>query len=134
MSDDICLDSVFDGHVIVGIIGVDFLMKHGLALDYSSRKLCSSSEFDDGDCVIPLQYGFSIYGIPVIRSASNGMEFGCLADSGSSRNITTRFVLDNYGIAYGRMEKGELFRSIKKVAGGEKTTAKIRLECIGRES
>lgn len=134
VADSLCLDSVFDGHVIVGIIGVDFLTKYGLALDYSNYKLRSTTEFDDHDCVIPLRYGFSVYGLPVIKSVSNGMEFGCLADSGSSQNITTRFVLDNYGIVHGRMEKGELFRSIKKVTGGKKTTAKIGLECIGRKS
>ena len=92
-------DSVFGEHVVLGILGIEFLVKYGLALDFENRSLHSSSlveekmELSDYSFVFPQEYGFSKYGLPVVGMVKNGKEYVCLVDSGSNLNTTTKYVL-----------------------------------------
>lgn len=94
-------DSVFGEHVVLGILGIEFLVKYGLALDFQKRSLHSSSmiekkmELSEYSFVFPQEYGFSKYGLPVVGMVKNGKEYICLVDSGSNLNITTKYVLGN---------------------------------------
>ena len=94
-------DSVFGEHVVLGILGIEFLVKYGLALDFEKRSLHSSSmieekmELSEYSFVFPQEYGFSKYGLPVVGMVKNGKEYICLVDSGSNLNITTKYVLGN---------------------------------------
>ena len=94
-------DSVFGEHVVLGILGIEFLVKYGLALDFEKRSLHSSSmieekmELSEYSFVFPQEYGFSKYGLPVIGMVKNGKEYVCLVDSGSNLNTTTKYVLGN---------------------------------------
>ena len=97
-------DSVFDEHVVLGILGIEFLVKYGLALDFEHRSLHSSSiigdkmELSDYSFVFPQEYGFSKYGLPVVGMVKKGKEYVCLVDSGSNLNTTTKYVLGDGGI------------------------------------
>ena len=97
-------DSVFGKHVVLGILGVEFLVKHGLALDFENRTLHSSSiinkniELPDYTFFFPQEYGFSKYGLPVVGMVKNDKEYVCLVDSGSNLNTTTNYVLNDGGI------------------------------------
>lgn len=97
-------DSVFGEHVVLGILGVEFLVKHGLALDFENRTLHSSSminkkiKLPDYAFFFPQEYGFSKYGLPVVGMVKNDKEYVCLVDSGSNLNTTTNFVLNDGGI------------------------------------
>ena len=97
-------DSVFGEHVVLGILGVEFLVKHGLALDFENRTLHSSSminkriELPDYTFFFPQEYGFSKYGLPVVGMVKNDKEYVCLVDSGSNLNTTTNYVLNDGGI------------------------------------
>lgn len=94
-------DSVFGEHVVLGILGIEFLVKYGLALDFEKRSLHSSSmieekmELSEYSFVFPQEYGFSKYGLPVVGMVKKGKEYICLVDSGSNLNITTKYVLGN---------------------------------------
>ena len=94
-------DSVFGEHVVLGILGIEFLVKYGLALDFENRSLHSSSiieekmELSEYSFVFPQEYGFSKYGLPVVGMVKNGKEYVCLVDSGSNLNTTTKYVLGN---------------------------------------
>ena len=94
-------DSVFGEHVVLGILGIEFLVKYGLALDFEKRSLHSSSmieekmELSEYSFVFPQEYGFSKYGLPVVGMVKNGKEYVCLVDSGSNLNTTTKYVLGN---------------------------------------
>ena len=97
-------DSVFGKHVVLGILGVEFLVKHGLALDFENRTLHSSSminkriKLPDYTFFFPQEYGFSKYGLPVVGMVKNDKEYVCLVDSGSNLNTTTNYVLNDGGI------------------------------------
>jgi hypothetical protein len=97
-------DSVFGEHVVLGILGVEFLVKHGLALDFENRTLHSSSiinkniELPDYTFFFPQEYGFSKYELPVVGMVKNDKEYVCLVDSGSNLNTTTNYVLNDGGI------------------------------------
>ena len=94
-------DSVFGEHVVLGILGIEFLVKYGLALDFENRSLHSSSiieekmELSEYSFVFPQEYGFSKYGLPVVGMVKNRKEYVCLVDSGSNLNTTTKYVLGN---------------------------------------
>ena len=94
-------DSVFGEHIVLGILGIEFLVKYGLALDFENRSLHSSSiieekmELSEYSFVFPQEYGFSKYGLPVVGMVKNGKEYVCLVDSGSNLNTTTKYVLGN---------------------------------------
>lgn len=94
-------DSVFGEHVVLGILGIEFLVKYELALDFENRSLHSSSiieekmELSEYSFVFPQEYGFSKYGLPVVGMVKNGKEYVCLVDSGSNLNTTTKYVLGN---------------------------------------
>ena len=83
-------DSVFGEHVVLGILGIEFLVKYGLALDFEKRSLHSSSmieekmELSEYSFVFPQEYGFSKYGLPVVGMVKKGKEYICLVDSGSN--------------------------------------------------
>lgn len=121
-------DSVFGEHVVLGILGIEFLVKYGLALDFQKRSLHSSSmieekmELSEYSFVFPQEYGFSKYGLPVVGMVKNGKEYICLVDSGSNLNITTKYVLGNGDIT--NRHTG-LKSSLTSVAGTKMTDLMI---------
>ena len=121
-------DSVFGEHVVLGILGIEFLVKYGLALDFEKRSLHSSSmiekkmELSEYSFVFPQEYGFSKYGLPVVGMVKNGKEYICLVDSGSNLNITTKYVLGNGDIT--NRHTG-LKSSLTSVAGTKMTDLMI---------
>lgn len=127
VSKDVGLDYVYENHIIVGIIGVDFLRKYRLSLDFVQGSLVSTGQKLENICKLPLQYGFSKYGVPVIIVNNRGRTFGCFLDSGSCFNITTRFVLDSYDICHTQITKGQSFKSITRTVEADETRAKIEL-------
>lgn len=121
-------DSVFGEHVVLGILGIEFLVKYGLALDFEKRSLHSSSmiekkmELSEYSFVFPQEYGFSKYGLPVVGMVKKGKEYICLVDSGSNLNITTKYVLGNGDIT--NRHTG-LKSSLTSVAGTKMTDLMI---------
>lgn len=134
MSNDLSLDYVYENHIVVGVIGVDFLRKYRLSLDFVKGLLVSTGQKLEEICKLPLQYGFSKYGLPVIIANNRGRKYGCLLDSGSCFNITTRYVLDNYGICHTQIKKGQPFKSITRTVDADEIRAKIKLVGMDYES
>ena len=114
ISPKISFDSVYEGHVVVGVLGVDFMIKHGLALDFSKAALRSSGQnVVNGDCyTFPLQFGLSQYGLPIVVMTSENKDFVCLVDSGSCFNIMTNRALNCAEMPYQCIKRGETFKSI----------------------
>ena len=100
-AEGLSFDSVFGKHVVLGILGVEFLVKYGLALDYKGRTLHSSSiinkkiDLPAFNFLFPQEYGFTKYGFPVVGMVNNDKEYVCLVDSGSNLNTITNFVLND---------------------------------------
>lgn len=92
------LDSIYPDHVILGILGVDFLLKYGLTLDFVSNALYFSGGIENEnlkDCYsFPLGYGLTYYGLPVVVMSRSGREYVSLLDSGSNLNAVSAKVID----------------------------------------
>lgn len=84
---------------IVGILGADFLVKHGLLLDLECSCLRSSTEGDvdvvNMSYTFPMSYGLKIYGIPLVGIAKGDQLFMFVADSGCDQSLATKYVIEN---------------------------------------
>ena len=137
ISPKISFDSVYEGHVVVGVLGVEFMIKHGLALDFSKMALRSSERCvtNGDDCyTFPLQFGFSQYGLPIVVMTSKNKDFVCLVDSGSCFNITTNRTLDCAEIPYQCIKRGEAFKSVTCSVDADIIRTCIELTGIDPES
>ena len=113
-------DSVFGKHVVLGILGVEFLAKYDLALDFEQKSIHTSSlieseiDLNEYDFLFPQEFGFKNYGLPVVGIVKGDNEYVCLVDSGSNLNTTTYFVLKDGPMDYKTTGKRS---SLTSVAG-----------------
>lgn len=91
-----------EGVQTVGILGVEFMHKHGLSIDYSDFSLHSSDvnpenlSISDCDFFFPMEPGLIHYRVPVIAFLQGDKEIVVLADSGADNNIIAKkTVVDN---------------------------------------
>ena len=97
LTDEFCIThninfySFFEAHCVIGILGMNFLVKHGLIVDFEKRCLRTyeneSLDFSEMDYCMPMQYGFETYGIPIVGILNGEKQFLCVADTGC--NIST---------------------------------------------
>ena len=86
----------------IGILGVEFMHKYGLSIDYSDFSLHSSDvnpenlSISDCEFFFPMEPGLNHYRVPVIAFHQGSKEIVVLADSGADHNIIAkRTVVDN---------------------------------------
>lgn len=139
-AEGLSFDSVFSDHVILGILGVEFLAKYGLVLDFRNASLYSSYArqndiaFKESLYIFPLEYGFSKYGMPIVGLLKDKKEYLFLIDSGSNLNTTTLHVLQDASLDWKYTGKKS---SITSVAGTHVTSAanvKFNLMGIGTDN
>lgn len=99
VNEEIDFNQMFEG--FIGIIGHEFLRKHQLVLDYSSKTLHGSygnfGNPSDYDFFFPMEYGIKQYNIPVVGLVYGTKEYIMVADSGANDNVITQFVIDESG-------------------------------------
>lgn len=99
VNEEIDFNQMFEG--FIGIIGHDFLRKHQLVLDYSSKTLHGSygnvGNPGDYDFFFPMEYGIKQYNIPVVGLVYGTKEYIIVADSGANDTVITQFVIDESG-------------------------------------
>lgn len=92
-------------YTILGLIGVDFLLKNDCVIDYQRNCLFKglrtrpSLESSNQHAYIKMDIGLKEYGVPVMPSAIKGQCFFLIADTGSVVNILSRNVgqtIDNH--------------------------------------
>ncbi len=81
----------------VGVIGLDFLLKHGLVIDYTKHTLHASTttpanlSICDCDFFYPMQLGLDYYGLPVLcLQRADGEPIPVLPDTGASFNVVSK--------------------------------------------
>ena len=80
---------------IIGLLGVKFMQKHGLVIDYSNFTVHSSDLFitdliqSECDFIFPMGIGLDYYGVPVLAIHKNGTNTDAVAvaDTGSMANL-----------------------------------------------
>lgn len=90
------------GVQVVGILGLQFMMKYGIAIDYSDFS-CHTSDVNpenlsisDCDFFFPMEPGLKSYGLPVVAFAQGDKDIVVLADSGATNNmIAEPTIVDN---------------------------------------
>lgn len=90
------------GKKLIGIIGVDFLIKHKIVLDYSKEELrisdCIPVDYGESKFYFPMIYGMNLYGLPVVGFSNGEKEYTVVVDSGANQTLMTQYVLDDSGI------------------------------------
>ena len=81
----------FGDHSIFGIIGIDYLLKHKLVLDFENQCLRSVSdeniELTDLSFLCPMKVGIEAFGSPVVAFVKDGEEYFCVPDSGTDNSL-----------------------------------------------
>lgn len=105
INDKVRLNQVNGGAPVIGLLGIDFMLRHSFALDYSDFTLHTShagpSNLTIADCdfFFPMEIGLRFYNIPVLRFTQNGIEAVALADTGSNSNLISEKTLQRYGFS-----------------------------------
>lgn len=86
----------------IGILGSEFMQKHGLAIDYSEGSFHTSdvspSNLSTSDCEFfcTMMFGLKYYGAPVVAFMQNGKEILTLVDTGATNNVIAKqSLMDN---------------------------------------
>lgn len=116
LGETVDFESTVECDFIVGILGLKFLLRNRLAIDFERMTLHTSTAAEDNvspeTCryLFPLGYGFKIYQTPAVGVlGKDEKEFVFLADTGSNMNSITRRVLEDSGFAHeGDGEKGQV--------------------------
>ena len=83
---------------IFGILGVSFLLKHQLTLDFEEKCLKPSTIgpicMEDKPFFFPMNFGINNYGIPIVGLYKNDLVYVFIADTGSDLNIVAQDALE----------------------------------------
>ena len=81
------------GVQVVGILGLKFMLKHGVVIDYSDFS-CHTSDVNpqnltisDCDFFFPMEPGLRSYGLPVVAFTQGEKDIVVLADTGATNNM-----------------------------------------------
>jgi len=83
--------------IIIGILGVEFLCKYNLVLDYESMTLHTASEdvvkVEDCDFYFGMDFGLKTLTIPLVAHVDGANMFFLVADSGADITLMTNYVM-----------------------------------------
>lgn len=80
---------------IIGLLGNNFMQKHGLAIDYSDFTIHTSDLShanlcaDDCDFIFPMDIGLKNYGVPVLAIHHEDTDVAVIADTGCTTNVVS---------------------------------------------
>lgn len=95
--------------IVVGILGICFLLKHGLTLDYSNLMLHNFKSNEEEilantDYTLDMNMGLTTYGLPILVILKGQNAILALADSGANMNSITRKALSDLNCEYKMLE------------------------------
>ena len=99
VSQNVDFRQYFGKNRIIGVLGVNFLMKYGLVLDFEQKCLRTSDMqpvcLEDKSFIFGMNYGLNSYGIPIVGLINKDKVYLCIVDSGSNMNVLTQLALEN---------------------------------------
>lgn len=103
INNTIDFNAMFDGMLLIGIIGHEFLRKNKLVLDYNKEELRHSDGKLDEDVngyefFFPMEFGLKKYNLPIVGITHNDKDYILVIDSGANSTIMTKHVVDDAGI------------------------------------
>jgi len=121
------------GVPVVGILGVEFMQKYRLSIDYSDFSLHSSDvnpdnlSISDCDFFFPMEPGLIHYRVPVISFHQGGKEIVVLADSGADHNIITKKTVIANNFYMSRMPLKDCIEGLGGSVDAEETIMKFNM-------
>lgn len=97
---------------VIGIIGVDFLLKNRCIIDYQSNTfvILSHKQKHSRNKIFsyPIHIGYEKIGIPIVGIMSDSSSSGCIIDTGSEINLMSGRGLNEYAIKPKLVEKASI--------------------------
>lgn len=116
VSQNLDFSSYFGKNRIIGILGVGFMLRNGLVLDYSQQCVRSSeiSKFihDGKSFACPMNGGINAYGIPLVCMVGNSDDFLCVVDSGCNISTITQYAMENGARSFEHIDGKYFLQSI----------------------
>ena len=103
---------------IIGIIGIEFMQRHQLVIDYSDFTIHTSDVSHDNlitsDCdfFTPMAIGLKYYNMPLVFMYQNGKEIMVLADTGASNNVLASQTIEDNSIECNYLESTDIIRGM----------------------
>ncbi len=84
--------------VITGILGIEFLRKYHLVLDFESKTLHTSTinkvEMDECDFCFDMMFGIKAYSVPLVACVNGDDMYFLIADSGANITSMTKHAME----------------------------------------
>ncbi len=98
----------FGSNDIIGLLGVKYLRKNRLVLDFDARSLHTSHlkrlDCDNWGVIIPMGYGFEMYGLPMAPFTIDDKVYPCIVDSGADYSLLTQLAMEQGTVQYDHHE------------------------------
>lgn len=91
----------YKGVPLVGVLGIQFMQKHHLCIDYINRSVCTSDLFSGNtrdnnvEYYIPVEYGIKYYNAPTIEIKGKNRNIIMVVDTGTDSITISREVIED---------------------------------------
>lgn len=124
------------GMPVVGILGLRFMLKYGIVIDYSDFS-CYTSDVSPktlsiSDCVyfFPMEPGLKSYGLPVVAFTQGEKDIVVLADSGATNNMIAEPTIVENNFHCHRTNEKDVMNGITGSVAVEEAIVKFTLSSV----
>ena len=124
------------GMQVVGILGLRFMLKYGIAIDYSDFSCYTSDvtpktlSISDCDFFFPMEPGLKSYGLPVVAFTQGDKEIVVLADSGATNNMIAEPTIVENNFHCHRTNEKDVMNGITGSVDVEEAIVKFTLSSV----
>jgi len=121
---------------IIGIIGVNFLTKHSLVVDFDSMSVHTARKnltIKASSCnfISPIGGGINMFGIPVVCMAKDDKnDFALGVDTGANNTIVTKHLMDDCNIEINDFEKTHCVQTLHSVSKLSRASIPMNLKSL----
>lgn len=137
ISNGINYSDFFGDNHIIGILGSNFLLKHGLSLNLQDNCLQNSCISVDNNkplsFLFPMGYGLRYFGIPVVGFVKDDNEYLCVADSGCNTSTIAQYPVEEGMIMVEQLNEKRVVTGISDSCTTSSAKVKFNLLSIGEQ-
>lgn len=137
-NEDVKIQLVPNIHVI-GIVGVRFLVKHSLVVDFEAKSVHAavekfSEDINSFDFFFPMDGGINVFGIPVVCMTADGKnDYALAVDTGANQTIITKHAIDEGKFTIRYLKENSSVHSLNSVLQMDCGVITMKLVCIDGE-
>lgn len=137
ISQNLDFEKKFSGALIIGVLGIQYLVKHKLILDLETEVLSDKGFNPDKDeaysFFFPMEYGIKTYNIPIVGMLNNDKEYLLVADTGCDLSVMAATALKEGMLNYEITKERGIVEGIAGVKETQYADAKFELLSLGDE-